>query len=78
MKQTFTINDLVRFLYHETSIQESMTLANELAENVILKEQFEDLLEGKSSLERGGFTPSSKVLKNIMVHSRKTCLEMAH
>ena len=78
MKQTFTINDLVRFLYHETSIQESMSLASELAEDVFLKEQFEELVEGKASLDRVSFVPSSNTLKNILAYSQKSCFEMVN
>jgi len=75
MKQTCTLNDLIRFLYRETSDTETISIAGSLAENYLLNEEFVDLAVAKSSMAKVGFLPSKKVLNAVLNYSNSAMAE---
>jgi len=75
MKQTYTINDLVRFLFNEVPAEESLAIAGILAEDYMLKESFTEMLDAKSTLPKVGFLPSKKALRKILQYSESAVCE---
>jgi hypothetical protein len=71
MKQTFTLEDLIRFMYRETNYNESFDIAKELAENFLLNEQFVELAEAKGHLPKVQFLPSKNSINHILEYSKK-------
>ncbi|MEM1322576.1 MAG: hypothetical protein AAGG75_20090 [Bacteroidota bacterium] len=78
MKQKFTQNLLVRYLYKETTAAETMMVADALYEDRRLYEQFEDLLESKNQLPEVRFTPSASAIQNILRYSEQSAVETPH
>lgn len=74
MEQTFTINDLVRFLYSETSEAERFQLAATLADNYLFNEKFQELSIGKAEIPNVLFLPSSQSVDAILEYSESSGL----
>lgn len=70
MKQTCTLEDLIRFLYHETTTKESFSIARKLAEDFMFNEQFVELVEAKSEIPSVQFLPSKNALNTILNYSK--------
>ncbi|MCB0558713.1 MAG: hypothetical protein H6573_10975 [Lewinellaceae bacterium] len=75
MKQTFTPNDLIRFLYNEVSATERLSMDEALCDNLRLREEFEGLQEAYQQLPKVTFRPSSRTIQDILKYSEKTTLE---
>ena len=75
MEQTCTLNDLIRFLYRETSDTETISIASTLAENYILNEEFVELAVAKNSMAKVGFIPSKRVLNAVINYSNSEMME---
>lgn len=77
MEQTCTLNDLIRFLYRETSDTETISIASTLAENYLLNEEFVELALAKHSMAKVGFLPSKKVLNAVINYSNSEMMEVS-
>ena len=66
MKQAYTTNDLIRFLYQETNASETLSIGEAIAEDPHLANEYETLLEGFQALPKAQFSPSAATLQNIM------------
>ena len=75
MKQNFTQNDLIRFIYKETSAGETIAIGEALSSNVHLFNQYEALLEGYYELPKAQFNPSPSVLQKVLGYNRQTTPE---
>lgn len=75
MKQTFTPELLLQFLYKETSLTESLEIAQELEHDLLLLEEYEELQEALRELPNVKFSPSSNAISRIMKYSEETALE---
>lgn len=75
MKQSFTMNNLVRFLYKEGSAAENRELAQQLNGDPVLREDFRVLQTAKRQLPRVTFMPSRRALQNVLDYSRETAVE---
>ena len=75
MKQKFTPNDLIRFLYNEVSATERLSMDEALCDNLRLREEFEGLQEAYQQLPKVTFRPSSRTIQDILKYSEKTTLE---
>ena len=75
MKQTFTQQDLLRYIYKETSMNETSEIRIALAENALLRNEYDSLLEGYQLLPKVKFQPSRSVLQDIMDYSAISTLE---
>lgn len=73
--QKFTPNDLVRFIYKETSSAEMLMIMDALAEDDTLASCYESLAEGFQQLPRPQLTPSTKTIDSILHYSRQTSFE---
>lgn len=70
MIKTFTQNDLIRFLYHETSEQEEREINKALICDSELQEQYKELIATKNHLDVARLEPSAMVVENILNYSR--------
>lgn len=70
MIKTFTQNDLIRFLYHETSVQEEREINKALICDSELQEQYKELIATKNQLDMARLEPSAIVVENILNYSR--------
>ena len=78
MKQNFTQNDLVRFIYKETSASETIAIGEALSENNVLYNQYETLLEGYLELPKVQFNPPQSAIQNVLGYNEQTTLETLH
>lgn len=75
MKETYTYDALVQFLYREMPAHEAVEMVEHLDEDPELRAMFDDLLLAKTQLPKIQFNPSTAVLNNILQYSTKTALE---
>ena len=75
MMTNFTFNDLVRFIYNETSLEETKYIRKALAEDALLKNEYDSLLEGYQELPKVTFRPSKSSIQNILDYSAISHLE---
>jgi len=66
---------LVQFLYHDLTAEEAEETAQQLEDDLVLREQFHQLLTAKNLLPKARFNPAPAVLTNILQYSTKTALE---
>ncbi len=71
----FTPEDLVQYLYNETSVKKSAAIEAELQSNWQLKEIFEVIINAQKRLEAFELTPRKKVINEILTHARKKLSE---
>lgn len=75
MKQNFTFNDLIRFVYNETSDLENNQLVDKLSNDDALFDQYEKLEDAKSYLSEVKIAPQSSSIESILRYSRETAFE---
>lgn len=75
MKITFTQNDLIRFIYKETSLEETQVIREALCVDSILRNEYDSLLEGYKVLPKVKFSPSKSAIQNILDYSSISALE---
>ena len=75
MKKNFTLNDLTRFVYNETSVFENEEIVDALNSDNELYAQFEELQMGKEILPKVTFAPSANAINNILRYSQETTME---
>lgn len=74
----FTPSDLLRFIYRETSLAETMAIAEGLKEDPCLFEQYQELLEGYLALPKAKFSPKPETMQNIISYSERTAPHPTH
>ena len=70
MIKTFTQNDLIRFIYKETSPGETKEIRKALLVNHVLLENYKELNECIRKLDSIEEIPSQKVIHNILEYSK--------
>ena len=75
--QSYSKNDLVRFLYHETSAAENHDIAYQLEDCGDYNSCFQDLLESKRLLDSLNLSPSKANVNQILRASRRADLMSA-
>lgn len=70
MIKTFTQNDLIRFLYHETSEEETKEINKALLCDGELQTQYKELNATRKELDAARLEPSSEVVENILNYAR--------
>jgi len=77
MTKTFTRNDLIRYIYHETTAREKEEIEKELVLNTKLFETYKDLAEVSMELDRFELSPSEKTINKILDFSKNINLHSA-
>ncbi len=75
MKQKFTPNHLIRYIYNETTAAESMAIEDAMDSDWNLYEAYEELLSGYLELPKAGFRPSPSSIRNILKYSAQSAVE---
>ena len=70
MIKTFTQNDLIRFLYHETSEEETKEINKALLCDSELQTQYKELNATRKELDAVRLEPSAEVVDNILNYAR--------
>lgn len=78
MKQKFTQNHLVRFIYKETNATESMAIINAIDNSYELREQYNELLNSYQQLPKVTFQPKTSSIDNILKYSQTTSVQPQH
>ena len=72
MIKTFTLNDLIRYYYKETSARETREIQNALICDPFLQEQFKEISKTIRNLDEVQCDPSDKVVNAILDYSKNT------
>ncbi|KAA9039373.1 hypothetical protein FW778_11125 [Ginsengibacter hankyongi] len=67
----FTPEDLVQYLYNETSVQKTAAIKAALNTDWNLKESFEQLVEAQKNLEKIKLSPRDEAVNKILQHTSK-------
>jgi len=78
MTHSFTPNDLLRFLYRETTAQEDAGIKQWILEDTVAASLFHQLVESKHSLEMEEIEPSETSVKIILDFSKELAHEESH
>lgn len=70
MTKVFTKNDLVRYIYQETSTKENSQIEALLATDDEFYQNYLQLLEAKESLETYQESPDKQIIENILAYSK--------
>ena len=70
MIKTFTQNDIIRFLYHETSEEENAEIESALLCDSELLEMYQELCLLTKQLDKIEIVPSEKVIKRVVKYSK--------
>ena len=76
MTKTFTQSDLIRFIYLETTEEETHEINRALPSDPELQRQYRELMLSKNSLDKARLEPSAKSVENILQYARG--LEVKH
>lgn len=68
MIRTFTQNDLIRFIYHETTEEETQEISRVLSSDPELQRQYRELMLSAKSLDKASLEPSARAIEKIMMH----------
>ena len=71
-------DDLIRFIYNETTTEESNDISVAILSNNYLMAEYESLSETISQLDSISMIPSPTSIKIIMEEARKQSAEFAH
>ena len=72
MREKFTPNDLVRYIYKETSLAESLAIEEAFNEDWNLYETYEELHKAYAQLPKVTFAPSPTSIRNILKYSAQS------
>ena len=70
MIATFTHDDIIRFVYHETSEEENVLIEQTLLTETDLQQFYEELVETQHELDQVATAPSERVVQQILLYSR--------
>ena len=71
----YTPEDLLQYLYKETSTQDSIAIERALVENWTLREKFEVLRSSIDSLNSVIESPREEVILQVLNYARETMVE---
>lgn len=78
MAPIFTQLDLIRFIYKETSLNETIAIQEAIGSDPLLAEEYEELFDGFRHLPKATFSPKPSALQRILRHSEQTALNPMH
>ncbi|MBV6655744.1 MAG: hypothetical protein KI786_18380 [Mameliella sp.] len=79
MKQSFTSNHLVKYLYNEVTVSERLGLEEALTQDFGLFEEYNELKAAHRALPKVTFSPSNQALQRVLEYSsERAALERSH
>jgi hypothetical protein len=76
MSEIYTANDLLRFIFNETSAEESIHIQHLLKHNLQAKEEYDGLNDMLAKVEESGLDPHPTSVQLILEHSAKSAKEL--
>ena len=76
MIKTFTPDDLLRYLYEDTSIEETLEIEKALQIDSRLQEEYEQLRKDMELLDEMALAPSEKCIDHILGYARAMNLKI--
>lgn len=70
MIQTFTQNDLMRYLYHETTEKEEQEINKALLADTELRTMYTSMVALKKEMDKAQVEPSPSTVLNILSYAR--------
>ena len=70
MTKTFTHDDLIRYVYNETTKEENHEIKEAIACDAVLMEQLSELQKLKEQMDGSMKSPSEKTINNILEYSK--------
>ena len=75
MTKTFTQDELIRYIYHETSDQENKEIENALICDDVILEMYKKLKNTIEQLDKIEQSPSGQVIDKILNYSKSVDLD---
>lgn len=75
---SFTLEDLVQYLYKETSPEKTAAIKAALETDWSLREQYDILSAGFNQLDAVQFSPRQSTIDSILSYAEKTVEELSH
>lgn len=71
MKQAFTENSLVQYLYHETKVSDNAKIETSIQSSNETQKSYKDMLQVQSYLDDERIKPSHSLIRDIISYSKK-------
>lgn len=78
MKEKISTNLLIKYIYSETTVSESLAIEDALRSDWSLHEAYEEVLTAYHQLPKAKFNPSPDAIQNILKYSAQTAVEPQH
>ncbi len=75
---SFTQDDLLQYLYNETSIEKTAAIKAALETDWSLRQRFEVIAAGSKRLGTLSLSPRAKTIENILSYAEKAIEEVSH
>ena len=75
MTKTFTQDDVIRFIYNETTATESHQLKQAMLCDAELQEEYKEMMTTRGQLDKSMKDPSDRVVSNIISYSKSLNLQ---
>lgn len=69
---SFTSEDLIQYIYNETSIQKTAAIKAALETDWILKESCDEIILAQSALKKISLSPRKQVIDKILAYAEKS------
>jgi hypothetical protein len=76
MSEIYNQDDLIRYIYNETSAEENLHIQHLLQHNLSAKEEYESLKEMIGTLDNASLDPDPTSIQIIMEHAHKQTEEL--
>ena len=73
MKQTYTEEKLIQFIYGECDILERLEIQDAIENDIFLKDSYLSLLDAYKLLPKVKFSPSKRTIEKIIAYSIRPC-----
>lgn len=70
MTKTFTQNDIIRYIYKETSDEENAEIESALMCDIVLQETYQELFLTSKQLDLTEIVPSDKIIRRVLNYSK--------
>ncbi len=78
MKNTFTQDQIIKYIYKEVSTSEKLRLEEAIDLNFEVRELYEATLKAITALPKVEFNPKTEAINKILGYSQSTQLEPLH
>lgn len=76
--QKFTQSDLLQFIYRETSLAETIAIAEAIDADPFLRMQYQEMMDGYLALPKAKFSPKPETLRQVLKYSESTSPQPMH